>query len=367
MIRKFEWIDATRGYAVLGVVAVHSLMGEKEVFLSNFLNLGAKGVQLFYIASAFTLLLSWNNRKEESNPILNFFLRRFFRIAPMFYLAIIFWLFCTHNINYSISNYKYISSWSMTTHFMFLHGLSPYWQDSLVPGGWSVGVEYIFYAFCPLFFLKVNSYNKAIIWYVISAYAGTIVVLYLKSFPLIPYKDTWNGYLYGFFPAQANVFFAGFLFFYLQKLDVKQQLLTLIKVGVYILPLLVVGVVYNLKSGLEINFLVTFVFIIFLIMIKNDRFNLLCPKFLQYIGRLSYSIYLVHFGVLFFLEKYNLTNFINGITINYLIRFLIILITSISISYFSYNYIEQPFLSFGKRIIKKLEKKSYENMFNIRS
>ena len=49
---------------------------------------GQRGVALFFIVSAFTLFLSYDNRKDERNPTTNFFLRRLFRLAPMFYIAV---------------------------------------------------------------------------------------------------------------------------------------------------------------------------------------------------------------------------------------------------------------------------------------
>jgi peptidoglycan/LPS O-acetylase OafA/YrhL len=39
--------------------------------------------------SAFTLFLSHDNRKSECNPTMNFFIRRFFRLAPMLYIGIL--------------------------------------------------------------------------------------------------------------------------------------------------------------------------------------------------------------------------------------------------------------------------------------
>ena len=49
----------------------------------------ARGVELFFVVSALTLCLSSAARSNrEALPTLNFYIRRFFRIAPMFYIAI---------------------------------------------------------------------------------------------------------------------------------------------------------------------------------------------------------------------------------------------------------------------------------------
>lgn len=59
--------------------------------LNAMFSMGAKVVQMFFVASSFTLFLSFNHRKNtEERYIRNFFIRRFFRIAPMYYIVICF-------------------------------------------------------------------------------------------------------------------------------------------------------------------------------------------------------------------------------------------------------------------------------------
>ena len=351
-MKKYGWIDAIRGYAILGVVIVHCFMGDKGIFGSNILGIGAKGVQLFYIASAYTLLLSWNNRKKENRPSLNFFIRRFFRIAPMFWLAILFWLIYTKNEIYTPGyDYRYYDYKSIIAHFLFLHGFSPFWQDSLVPGGWSVGVEFIFYFLCPFLFTRINNLKKAFWAYLFALYIGYICIIILKKFPLIPYQNTYDGYLYGFFISQANVFMFGFILFYLNRL-IKLKYLLYLLIG--LLPLLI-SYLNGFKSGIENNILITILFGCFFIIIQKPNYSFLQFFFIRYLGKLSYSIYLIHFVVLALFEKFHFKYFISNISLNYSIRFMFVLIISIIISNFSYKYIEQPFIGFGKRIIAKYD------------
>jgi peptidoglycan/LPS O-acetylase OafA/YrhL len=89
-VQKHGYIDALRGIAILGVMLVHSseYVTPSSQALRAFAAFGAKGVQLFFIASAITLGMSWRSRSVvELTPVRNFLLRRFFRIAPMFYIA----------------------------------------------------------------------------------------------------------------------------------------------------------------------------------------------------------------------------------------------------------------------------------------
>lgn len=71
-VRKYDYIDAIRGLAIILVVMTHASQYVKP--LSNLLQRimleGARGVQLFYVASAVTLCMSWASRKShERSPI----------------------------------------------------------------------------------------------------------------------------------------------------------------------------------------------------------------------------------------------------------------------------------------------------------
>ena len=60
-MKKLDFIDALRGYAILGVLMVHtSQYGNKlhSTLGTLITEKGAMGVQLFFLASSFTLFLS---------------------------------------------------------------------------------------------------------------------------------------------------------------------------------------------------------------------------------------------------------------------------------------------------------------------
>ena len=79
------WIDALRGLAILMVLANHVALvipglSAPVLALARF---GQMGVQLFFVASAFTLCLSWQQRRhDEPLPVQRFLLRRVFRRGP---------------------------------------------------------------------------------------------------------------------------------------------------------------------------------------------------------------------------------------------------------------------------------------------
>jgi peptidoglycan/LPS O-acetylase OafA/YrhL len=150
----FQFVDSLRGIAVLGVLLVHT--GQRVARLPGSVaavtEFGAYGVHLFFVASAFTLFSSLNQRsRSESRPTLNYFLRRLFRVAPLFWLAVLFyvWWYGTGPQYWA----PHGISWpDVLATASFAHGWSPTWINSVVPGGWSIAVEMNFYLLVPFLF-----------------------------------------------------------------------------------------------------------------------------------------------------------------------------------------------------------------------
>src|SRR5258706_2273013 len=165
---KLRFVDALRGFAILGVLVIHcGQIGTNqfpELIQAVIIN-GAIGVQLFFVASAFTIFLTYGNRYDkEINPRTNFFIRRFFRIAPMYYFGIIYFLWQDgFGARYWLGDASTISTWNVLSNILFVHSINPYWITSVVPGGWSIAVEVSFYCLVPFLFLRIRNLNQAFV------------------------------------------------------------------------------------------------------------------------------------------------------------------------------------------------------------
>src|SRR5690349_21021518 len=90
--KRLGALDALRGIAILMVILFHTSVDfPPDQRLGRLLGIGNFGVQLFFLVSAITMCHMWQERRNEAGRQFKFYIRRFFRIAPLFWLAMIFY------------------------------------------------------------------------------------------------------------------------------------------------------------------------------------------------------------------------------------------------------------------------------------
>src|SRR5690606_14005077 len=110
-------LDGIRGLAVIFVVLAHGgEMSNQIDFIINFKGFGKLGVFFFFVLSAFLLDMyiakALINEKANKKYWLNYFLRRFLRIYPLFFVSLlIYWALGRFNfIPKLISNFEDIKN-----------------------------------------------------------------------------------------------------------------------------------------------------------------------------------------------------------------------------------------------------------------
>jgi peptidoglycan/LPS O-acetylase OafA/YrhL len=144
--RYFPSLDGLRAVSILLVVLFH--VGSATFVWAN----GRLGVAVFFVLSGYlitTLLLREHDRKG-SVSLRGFYLRRAFRILPLYYVMLVVYvgLYIVVGFGDRAGDLRASLPWFLTYMNDFrpgvLHGSTPYQQS------WSLGVEEKFYLFWPL-------------------------------------------------------------------------------------------------------------------------------------------------------------------------------------------------------------------------
>jgi peptidoglycan/LPS O-acetylase OafA/YrhL len=362
-IRKYRFIDALRGYSILGVLLVHSSQAVQPAspLLQALMSQGARGVQLFFITSALTLSLSWNLRRtEEASSVRNFYLRRLFRIAPMFYVAI-----SLYSILYGFSPRYWapngIEWWFLPLTAFFVNGYFPQTITSVVPGGWSIAVEMNFYLVLPLMLRYLTT------WKTLTAFLAFTVALSLVTRvafrhafePHFPADQQYlvSSFTFFNFFAQLPIFSAGLIIASLLKSPAALKRLVVYGGSAMALAVVISRALHLLPYSVDNYVFIGMGLAIFTAFLALNPNRWLVNEAIVRIGKISFSMYLTQFAVIEFFSRSGLTAGFPAGDLSCGMYYLIVVAATASVSYVFYRAIETPGIHLGKRLIDYLERR----------
>jgi peptidoglycan/LPS O-acetylase OafA/YrhL len=162
-------IHGLRAIAALGVMFAHTaLVPSPSLTLPPVFNrvvpLLPMCVTLFFVISAYSLLHSHERSSGRPYWVRAYLIKRLFRIAPLFYAMLI--LYCL------IPTYHGALTFGMVAaNVLFIYNFFPSLHESLVPAGWTIGVEMPFYLCLPLALGLVRNVRGATV-----LFAATVVL-----------------------------------------------------------------------------------------------------------------------------------------------------------------------------------------------
>jgi peptidoglycan/LPS O-acetylase OafA/YrhL len=345
---------------VHAVVYLETLPGWLRPFLEN----GRHGVGLFFVVSALTLTWSWKSRGGvETHRTANFFIRRFFRVAPMFYLgiAVSLWYFGFAPRNMAPAGITWVEVLATAA---FLHGWHPTVINSVVPGGWSIAAEMTFYLVLPFMVTYLRSLPSILVGLLLSVLviASLNAAVYQALLPRYFYEQEYlvRYFVDFWFPTELPVFFLGFLAAGLLAGPLKDRVPRLsARLGewvpralpwILVLAILCVPLLYLRYTAA--HWVNGVLFAMLAISLHHRASRILVNPVTCFIGKVSFSAYLIHFAVLEILHR-RMASILNAPDLNlaaaglFYVTTVALTVMAASVTYF---LVEQPCIRLGQRI-----------------
>lgn len=361
-----SWIDSLKGVALLGVLVLHTGGENLPGFLGDLGREGARGVQLFLILSVYLTCKSLAKTNLNRSGRADWLIGRFFRIAPLYYLAILLSMLGRRG-GYALwlGSEKTVSVLNVLSHIFFMNGLNPYYIDSIVGVEWYIADLVLFYVFAVFFFKWINTFEKAVAWLVLSTILSYIVsgAAYLITFGSD--DNIWIAYVSTFsLVAELPVIFLGVVLYhfleFLKTRTVPDKRLLSYALGFFSIYVCFVLATSNVSlngaanTGISNLFLFGCAFFVLIISQYLMPWKILDNIVLRKLGEHSYGIYLFH---LLFIDLYNEIMETYGISFPpaaaWGIRLVIILLVSYPFAVLTDRYIGKPMLSVGKSILSR--------------
>jgi peptidoglycan/LPS O-acetylase OafA/YrhL len=349
----FPELDGLRFFAFLLVFIHHTelfYMIPQLRFLHDF---GWAGVDLFFALSAFlfTKLLLVELQVSGTISFTRFYMRRIFRIWPVYYLyvAISLLLFTigAHNVLTGEAGLRLIGLLTFTDNiFSAISGYNPI---PLVGHLWTIGYEEQFYIFIPLLISMLARFSvksrllflaaASLVFFAVRA----VMILYRVPHPAIwvlpvtHFESIALGMVIGFGGMDLLagkirpmlLFAAGVTFFCLMCLLPPIQTVSFLLFATYALT--------GLSTALVLQSV-----------ISSDRLKrILSTRALVYLGKRSYGLYVYHF---FGIELANrVLAFLPEMPVPDAFSFALSMLFTVMMSIVSYRVVERPFLELKKR------------------
>ncbi len=348
-VNRISQLDAWRSICALGVLWIHSwqlcsnqAIDVLGIDITKYLSVFGNGVDFFFAISGFCMYYFYADQLQNFSwkEIKTFLIKRWFRIAPVFYVGILIYLL----LNYFVFN-QTITYSKIIGNVFFINILSP--EFEIAPHFWSISTEWQFYLLLPLLLymrLYANNYPLLLSLFTLLILAvGVVMLTYNKQLDYqlpVRFIQFSTGMLSAYYLKNKIIkknygllgFILGVIVIGIGRLMNTNSLLYFINSDIYYALVKCIG--YGLMSG-GFSLLIYF-------SLAQDAFiyRAINTRVLSYLGKISYSFYIWH-GIVLQLTWLLMLRFYPDVNSTFLIALFIIsaLLTTL-IASISYYYIE---------------------------
>ena len=306
--------------------------------------LGNYGVQGFFVVSGFCFFFLYRDTRWNGKALAGFHIKRFFRIAPLYYLAVIANIVLKQPVVFS-TNARMLSE-NATLTFGLFHP-----NHALVLGGWSIGIEYVFYLALPLLLILTRR-----TWAMALLAIALVAVAWPWTFHWIPaasHAHDMKFHTYVLVRNHAFLFLMGGLLARLW-MATPRRLSPWVGAGLLLLVAILVWprgpVSYDhfemLVGWARVRYVAAFVAAVGIFSF-TELPQTHWRRALVILGDLSYSVYLLHpFAQLASVHLIG--------TAHPTANFLLGLGLTLALAWVVYQYLERPAMALGRRLAGKL-------------
>lgn len=341
--QRVEALDYLRGGMAISIMVYHYVctsVGDPDgnTILGR---LGIYGVSLFYIISGSSLFLAYRQSTWEGAKVFEFWKKRLLRLTPVYWIACLGFLLVLWR-NYSLE----VVLLNLSMSFGFLG-----YTKAIPAGGWSIGNEICFYLAFPLIIVCSRR------WVLL----GLLLLLSFLSYVYFAFSmlnaqqslaEQWFTYIHPL--NQVFLFVTGVV---VAKFSSEVSRFRLNNGSALVLLAASLSLLLAYENTADMIQLVIgsnrLVFTVLCVLATYSCFNLcfagstFFEKWLKHLGEISYSIYMLHSVVFFFIQKIFVKAIFSGVPLIYVAMFLSVPVTLVLAS-FSYRFIEVPFVRLGK-------------------
>lgn len=304
-MKKLTFLQAFRGIAALMIVILHSRINyplNESNLISNWLfNSAGSGVDLFFVISGFIMVYTTRNSDGTFLYTTQFAIKRIVRIVPVYFIVTIIFFIVMH-VAYKLvgADYNFVLQ-DVLKSFMFIpldlnNASPPFFGAPVLHVGWSLNYEMYFY-----FIIFISLLFKRFRWILFSAWIAfsllALPYIFGNSVTITGFQDyNFDGYLNIVTSPLIWEFVAGVIIglLYFTPLRIPNPV-----VARYIAWVSVAFTIWWIVSGIHGGVGIThwglpMVIMVLCFVIASKTYDFIVPKWLIWLGDISFSLYLVH-------------------------------------------------------------------------